>query len=57
MIQNKKKKGAVTVRESVGSRIFTIVNTLILVFLALICILPLINILAVSLSSNAAVFP
>lgn len=46
MIQNKKKKGAVTVRESVGSRIFTIVNTLILVFLALICILPLINILA-----------
>lgn len=54
MIQNKKKKGAVTVRESVGSRIFTIVNTLILVFLALICILPLINILAVSLSSNAA---
>lgn len=55
MIQNKKKKGAVTVRESVGSRIFTIVNTFILVFLALICILPLINILAVSLSSNAAV--
>lgn len=54
MIQNKKKKGAVTVRESVGSRIFTIVNTFILVFLALICILPLINILAVSLSSNAA---
>ena len=54
MKQNKKKKGAVTVRESVGSRIFTIVNTLILVFLALICILPLINILAVSLSSNAA---
>lgn len=55
MKQNKKKTGAVTVRESVGSRIFTIVNTLILVFLALICILPLINILAVSLSSNAAV--
>lgn len=44
----------VKVRESLGSRIFTVVNALFLILLALICIIPLINILAVSLSSNAA---
>lgn len=41
-------------RESLGSRIFTIINGLFLVLLALMCVLPLVNILAVSLSSNAA---
>ena len=53
-MNTKTQKSGVKVRESVGSRIFTIINTLILAFLALICILPLINILAISLSSNAA---
>lgn len=53
------KKGSsiqsgVRVRESLGSRIFTIINGLFLVLLALMCVLPLVNILAVSLSSNAA---
>lgn len=53
-MNTKTQKSGVKVRESVGSHIFTIINTLILAFLALICILPLINILAISLSSNAA---
>ena len=53
-MNTKTQKSGVKVRESVGSRIFTIINTLILAFLALIYILPLINILAISLSSNAA---
>ena len=53
-MNTKTQKSGVKVKESVGSRIFTIINTLILAFLALICILPLINILAISLSSNAA---
>ena len=53
------KKGSsiqsgVRVRESLGSRIFTIINGLFLVLLALMCVLPLVNILAVLLSSNAA---
>ena len=53
------KKGSsiqsgVRVRESLGSRILTIINGLFLVLLALMCVLPLVNILAVSLSSNAA---
>lgn len=53
------KKGSsiqsgVRVRESLGSRIFTNINGLFLVLLALMCVLPLVNILAVSLSSNAA---
>lgn len=53
------KKGSsipsgVRVRESLGSRIFTIVNGLFLLLLALMCVLPLVNILAISLSSNAA---
>ena len=53
------KKGSsiqsgVRVRESLGFRIFTIINGLFLVLLALMCVLPLVNILAVSLSSNAA---
>jgi putative aldouronate transport system permease protein len=43
-----------TIKEPAGSRTFSIINITLLAFLALICILPLINILAVSLSSNAA---
>ena len=53
-MNTKTQKSGVKVRESVGSRIFTIINTLILAFLALICILPLIIRRTISLSSNAA---
>jgi putative aldouronate transport system permease protein len=42
-------------RSSVSRRIFVICNYTLLIFLSLICILPLINVLAMSLSSNAAV--
>lgn len=52
MRQNKKRNKR---KESTGSRLFTIVNTSILSILALLCIFPLINILAISFSSNAAV--
>lgn len=49
-----KIKTGIKMKESLGSRIFSILNGLLLGILALICILPLINILAISLSSNAA---
>lgn len=52
MRQNKKRNKR---KESAGSRLFTIVNTSILSILALLCVFPLINILAISFSSNAAV--
>jgi len=41
-------------RISIGSRLFTIANYTILGFLSLICILPLVHVLAVSFSSSAA---
>ena len=40
---------------SPGARAFNVVNTVILVFLGLICLLPYINLLAKSLSSEAHV--
>lgn len=54
MKNNKAARKGTRIKESVGSRVFNVVNVLILAFLALICIVPLINILAISLSSNAA---
>ncbi|MDR1970503.1 MAG: carbohydrate ABC transporter permease [Treponema sp.] len=41
-------------KEPISSWTFSIINVAILMFLALICMLPLINVLAISLSSNAA---
>ncbi|HJC58688.1 MAG TPA: carbohydrate ABC transporter permease [Candidatus Eisenbergiella intestinipullorum] len=54
MKREKKFRSGVKVRESFGSRLFSVINAVILTALALLCIIPLINILAVSLSSNAA---
>jgi len=41
-------------KESFSRKVFIVFNTAILVFLALICLLPLLNVLAVSFSSKAA---
>ena len=41
--------------ESFGSKVFSAVNGLILLLLAAICLLPVINVLVISLSSNDAV--
>ncbi len=41
-------------KEKYSSKIFVVVNTIILTILGLICLLPLINILAISFSSSAA---
>ncbi|WP_230398104.1 carbohydrate ABC transporter permease [Novisyntrophococcus fermenticellae] len=49
------KKSKSKIKTSAGSKIFTFINALILILLALICILPIINVLATSLSSNTAV--
>ena len=54
MRHDKKSKSGVKVKESFGSKLFSVINAAILAMLALLCIIPLINILAVSLSSNAA---
>jgi len=42
-------------KDTLGERIFYTVNIVILTFAALVCLLPLIHILAVSLSSNTAI--
>lgn len=41
-------------KKSIGRRVFEIFNTLFLMFLAAICLLPLLNVLAISLSSSSA---
>lgn len=41
-------------RVSMGRKIFVVCNTIFLVFMALICFLPLLNLLAISLSGKAA---
>lgn len=41
-------------KKSVGRRVFELFNTLFLLFLAAICLLPLLNVLAISLSSSSA---
>lgn len=43
-----------SMRMSIGRRIFMLFNYIFLIILGLLCLLPLINVLAVSLSSNAA---
>jgi len=43
------------IHTSIGSKIFNVCNIIILTLLALICILPIVNVLAMSLSSNTAV--
>jgi putative aldouronate transport system permease protein len=43
-----------SIKEPAGSQVFSVVNIIVLTILALICILPFVNILAISLSSNAA---
>lgn len=47
------KKGTFR-KKTLGRKIFQIFNTVMLIFLALICLLPLLNILAISFSSSAA---
>lgn len=42
------------IRRSTGQKVFTVFNVILLSILALLCILPLINILAISFSSKAA---
>lgn len=42
------------IRESLGRKVFLAVNYLVLAFLAMLCLMPLINVLAVSFSSSAA---
>lgn len=42
-------------KESVGGRIFTFVNTAILVLIALVCLLPFINIIASSFATTQEV--
>lgn len=41
-------------RVSTARKIFIVLNTVFLVFMALICVLPLVNLLALSLSGKAA---
>lgn len=41
--------------ESFGSRVFSAVNGLLLILLAAVCLLPMVNVLMISLSSNDAV--
>lgn len=43
------------IRRSIGSRVFAVCNYLFLSFIALSCLLPLLHILAISLSSSGAV--
>lgn len=49
------KKRSNRIKTSVGSKVFTVINTLVLIALGLICVLPLVNVFAISVSSNAAV--
>ncbi|MBQ8161448.1 MAG: carbohydrate ABC transporter permease [Clostridia bacterium] len=42
------------IRDSLGSRVFDVVNILLLVIVALMCLLPFLHVFALSLSSNAA---
>lgn len=42
-------------RQTVGDKIFSCINIIFLTFFALLCLIPFINIIAVSLSDNAAI--
>ena len=41
--------------KALGSRLFTLLNTILLIMMALLCLLPVLHVLALSLSSNSAV--
>ena len=43
------------IKSSWRSKLFSLINGIVLTLLALLCILPLVNVLAISLSSNTAV--
>lgn len=47
-------KTKMNIKTNLGTRVFTVVNSVLLSLLAVVCILPLINILAISLSSSGA---
>ena len=47
------KKGA-AMRESMGSRVFDVVNHVLLIIVSLMCLLPFLHVFSLSLSSNAA---
>ena len=51
----KKEPQTNKIRMSAADRVFHVCNTIFLIALALVCILPIINILAISLSGNASV--
>ena len=51
----KKEPQTNKIRISAADRVFHVCNTIFLIALALVCILPIINILAISLSGNASV--
>lgn len=51
----KKESQHRAIKTSTGDKVFRVCNAVFLIILALICILPIINILAISLSSNAVV--
>ncbi len=51
---NISKPGKQTIRTSMGSRVFDVVNYVVLTLIALMCLLPFMHVLSLSLSSNAA---
>ena len=53
-MQTKKNAKKSSIRESLGSRVFDIVNYVLLTIVALMCLLPFMHVLSLSLSSNAA---
>ena len=48
------KKKPTRIREGVGSRVFDIVNYVLLVIVGLVCLIPFLHVFAISLSSNSA---
>lgn len=53
--QSRNKNKRYKVKSSIWSKLFTIINTVFLVMLVAVCLLPIINVFAISLSSNVAV--
>lgn len=48
------RKKASRIREGVGSRVFDVINYILLVIVGLLCLVPFLHVFAVSLSSNGA---
>ncbi len=48
------KKQSTRIREGLGSRIFDVVNYVLLTIVGLVCLIPFLHVLAISFSSNAA---